>query len=55
MKCWISLYFRSSSPSDKSAAWEYGGRAAVSRAWTGLRAKNNVAKAPEIFLLILEI
>lgn len=55
MKCWISLYFRSSSPSDKSAAWEYGGRAAVSRAWAGLRARNNVAKAPEIFLPILEI
>lgn len=49
MECWISLYFRSSSSSDKSVVWEYGGRAAVIRAWAGLRAKNNVAKAPEIF------
>lgn len=39
----------------ESAAWECRGMAAVSRAWAGLRAKNNVAKALEIFLLILEI
>ena len=39
----------------ESAAWECGGRAAVSKARAGLRAKNTVAKALETILLMLEI
>ena len=39
----------------ENADWEGGGRAAVSKARAGLRAKNTVAKALETFLLMLEI
>lgn len=42
-------------PFPESVAWECGGRAAVSKARAGLRAKNTVAKALETFLLMLEI